>query len=443
MFIDPNRYELASDAARIQAAVDEARASGGAVRIPRINARTNEPLWEIDTAIELHSGSVVYLDNCHLRLADGVFCNIFKNSHARTPQGLTPAGRQYDIRILGLGNAMLDGGNHNGLHEWTSETEGYPNIIENTFVHLHNVERFAIENLRVVRHRWWGVTCHYCAQGRIANLAFACEVNLQNMDGVDLRTGCHDILIENLTGSTGDDMVALTNIPYCARYDVAGLDTAIHSVTIRNIRAKLTGNHALVRLLNQGGRQLYNVLVDGVTDLSSPGEELHRPYAAIRIGDMFYNYDQPMAKLGDTRGIILRNVMTRAQNGVYAACTLQDALIDGVQLFGDAGTGLCFNCCQARNITLRNMQYGYDSRIPASDRGRIIQTTDDRLERLCGIYFHRSDCEGLTVDGLTMGRGGDAVVGGDHSRARLRLTNLAKLEPELPMLAGDGIEIEP
>ncbi len=113
MFIDPNRYELASDAARIQAAVDEARASGGAVRIPRINARTNEPLWEIDTAIELHSGSVVYLDNCHLRLADGVFCNIFKNSHARTPQGLTPAGRQYDIRILGLGNAVLDGGNHN------------------------------------------------------------------------------------------------------------------------------------------------------------------------------------------------------------------------------------------------------------------------------------------------------------------------------------------
>ena len=33
-----------------------------------------------------------------------------------------------------------------------------------------------------------------------------------NQDGLDLRQGCHDIAIENITGYTGDDLVALTDI---------------------------------------------------------------------------------------------------------------------------------------------------------------------------------------------------------------------------------------
>ena len=36
------------------------------------------------------------------------------------------------------------------------------------------------------------------------------EVLVKNADGVDLRQGCHDIVIENLTGFTEDDSVALT-----------------------------------------------------------------------------------------------------------------------------------------------------------------------------------------------------------------------------------------
>ena len=303
-FVSPNDFvNHPDDSAMIQAAVEEAAKTGREVVIPRVNARTGQPIWTISRAIELPSGSFIVLDNCHMRLADKVYSNIFKNANARTPLGRTKEGRQYDIHITGRGNALLDGGNHNGLYEYNCDTDGRPNIIENTMIHLHNVERFSIEHIRIIDHRHWGITCHYCSTGRIAHLTFKCDVNFKNMDGVDLRTGCSDIVIEDLTGSTGDDMVALTNIPYCERYAVEGLDDSIHSVIIRNIRALLTGNHALVRLLNQGGRKLYNILVDGVMDLSHNGQELHRPYAAIRIGDVFYNYGRPMAKLGDTYGI--------------------------------------------------------------------------------------------------------------------------------------------
>ena len=38
------------------------------------------------------------------------------------------------------------------------------------------------------------------------------QQTILNQDGLDLRQGCHDISIERITGHTGDDLVALTNI---------------------------------------------------------------------------------------------------------------------------------------------------------------------------------------------------------------------------------------
>ena len=38
------------------------------------------------------------------------------------------------------------------------------------------------------------------------------EEYLLNQDGIDLRQGCHCITIENITGYTGDDLIALTTI---------------------------------------------------------------------------------------------------------------------------------------------------------------------------------------------------------------------------------------
>ena len=77
----PNSYSnLQDDSAMIQAAVDAAKGTGESVVIPRVNMRTGKCLWNIERAIRLHSGSVICLDNCVLRQADGMFDNIFVNS---------------------------------------------------------------------------------------------------------------------------------------------------------------------------------------------------------------------------------------------------------------------------------------------------------------------------------------------------------------------------
>ena len=74
--------------------------------------------------------------------------------------------------------------------------------------------------------------------------------NMENQDGVDNRNGCHDILITDITGRTGDDMVALTAIanddePYlpggslCTTHvmpnDWSKRDRDIHDIVIRNV----------------------------------------------------------------------------------------------------------------------------------------------------------------------------------------------------------------
>ena len=445
--VDPNKYStLQDDSAMIQAAVDEAAKKGLAVLIPRINARTNAAIWNITEEINLYTGSVIYLDNCHLRLADNTFCNIFKNSHARTGSASDLSGRQYDIRITGFGNAVLDGGEHNGHVDrgnikaagWGIPTDGYE-MMKNICIHFHNAERITVENLRIINLRFWGVTFHYCSNVRVSNIDFECDKNYVNLDGVDLRVGCHDFIIENLSGKTGDDMLALTNLGD-SKYMVEGLDTAIYNVYVRNVRAKLIGNHAIVRLLCDNGFQIYNINIDGVMDCSKSGEELHRPFAAIRIGDPFYNDGTGGEQAsGDIRAVTIRNIITRAEMAVYICKSLQDALFDGIQLYGDAGTAVYFFRANAKNITFRDIQYGADSRIFSI--GQDLKILGVKSEYLSNLYFYTSKCDGIRVCSLTVGQGADAVFAGIDSQAKIDLIGLYNASCT-PLISGKGISVK-
>ena len=69
--------------------------------------------WEMDAAVRIPGDFSLILENCHLRLADGAYCNIFVNDHHDTELGKRLAGRDRNISILGRGEAILDGGNYN------------------------------------------------------------------------------------------------------------------------------------------------------------------------------------------------------------------------------------------------------------------------------------------------------------------------------------------
>ena len=56
--------------------------------------------WEIEQTIRIPSDFTLYLEDCHLKMAEGTFCNMFRNAGFEQPGGNRSAGADRDIRIL-------------------------------------------------------------------------------------------------------------------------------------------------------------------------------------------------------------------------------------------------------------------------------------------------------------------------------------------------------
>ena len=323
-YLSPNAYLGKSDAESIQNAIDAALANGTRrVRIPRVNERTGKECWVIDETIRLPSDIEILFDNAHLVLADGCFCNMFV---ARGGESADLALK--NITLRGFGNAVLDGGHYNGLSEKTHMKDGYPPIWNNNLILFSNVEGFEIRRIYACEQRWWAFCFLYCQNGRISDIEFCAndqgisedgtlyrglkrakykEACVKNADGIDLRVGCHDIVIENITGFIEDDTVALTGLVGRVEkaFSVEGLPSDIAFVEIRNIvSASFCTN---VRLLNQGDVKLHDIVIDGVYDVARESVYADHGLYAVRVGDTRL-YGTRHATKDETYNIAIRNV---------------------------------------------------------------------------------------------------------------------------------------
>ena len=340
--------DAADDSEMIQCAIDAAARSGiRTARVPSVNARTGASVWIIARTLLLPSHLTLVLDHAHLRMADGVVCQMMRNSNALVPEGNDPAGRQRGIRIVGIGDAVLDGGEPNGLSEFTSDKNGFPNVSENLTLYLHNVEDFVIENLRIVDQRWWAIALMYCEHGRIERIRFELTRHAidshapwRNQDGIDLRVGCAHIAIREISGETGDDLIALTALKseyFEVRQHVAGLSTDIHDIVIEGVRG-VTNMCALIRLLNHFGHRIYNIVIRDILEISRPGIE-NKTQMAIRIGDTCTAYyrNDPELRLrhGEIFNIHIENLFTRALTAIITCGSIKNLTARNIHLLED------------------------------------------------------------------------------------------------------------
>ena len=339
-FISPNETIGVTDSESIQKAVDLAAKTGTfKVVIPRINARTGEAEWIIDKTVRLPSEMTVVLDNCFMTMADDVVGGFFCSDNLFTERGTDPEERMHAITIRGEGTAILDGGKPTALNESTQKDLGVP-VRLNTPIFFMNVEGFKVENISITNQRYWGMRFQFCSKGIIRDIFFSVNQDRRNQDGINLRNGCHDILIENIHGQTGDDMIALSAIdtdkPVGFNIDyptiVRGFDWDIHDVTIRNISGAAV-RHPLVALRNHNGAKLYNINIENIrdTDFIRPAasDDFER-YALVAVGNNSYAGIRPSI-LGETYNITIRNInATYSTRAVYIQSTLRDSLISGV-----------------------------------------------------------------------------------------------------------------
>jgi len=370
MYINANDTIGTSDSTTINNAIKQAKLTNiNRVLIPKENKRTSSDIWVIDEVISLPSNLEILIDGAHLVLADDTFINMFATENYI-------AGKIFDVEnitIHGQNGALLDGGKYNGLSEFNSCKDGNPHISCNTLMMFCHTNNLSVTNLKIRNQRWWAITNMFVSHSEFKNIDFkadlsridengvhlppdlptsAHEIYVRNADGIDLRLGCHHIVIEDITGFTEDDTIALTAV--CGTLLPPWLTTDkctdICDVVIKNISsdAYITSN---VRLLAEEGYKIHDIFIDGVADTRT--NEHYCSKATVRIGDVLYG--QKTSVLGDTYNITVKNITSKARVGVTVCKGLVDSVIENINYCGDGIPFGVLKCGDLQNVTLRNI----------------------------------------------------------------------------------------
>ena len=388
LFVTPNDFE-GTDTERINRAIAAAAETGGRAVIPRINISQGQrrDLWLLDSAILLRSDTTLELENCRIKLSDRCRDNMLRSANCGL--GITEIRPMRNIHIRGIGHAVFEGADHPratgdsgktiGKNTYGADAgvagESQTGDWRNIGILLAYVENFSIENIAIKDSHCWAISLERCAHGTLRNLDFASgqvrmidgvRQTILNQDGIDLRLGCHDILIENITGYTGDDLIALTAIPRAdsgagrlgstmvsGSQDRGSGQDEIRHIILRNIKGYCRGGHHIVRLLNTPGVRLHDVVLDGLID-TSPAEV--RCKAAVKIGDR--NYGGGIAPLGDTSRIIISNVISRAEHTILIGGSLCDSIITNVVRYDRTGEAVTVASGPQyiRDVTITNVR---------------------------------------------------------------------------------------
>ena len=393
LMVYANDFLRETDSDTLQAAVDGRGRDGIVVIGPRVSDIDSErDYWMLDRAVLLPSNTVIIIENCKIKLSDLCRDNFLRSANCGL--GIKENEPICNVHIKGEGNAVLEGADHPRATgdggkklrnpcpftvedickyaDWVPDERRVPEKI--TFGDKHDysygtdagkegesqkgdwrgigilfacVDNFSISGITVRESHGWGISLEACSNGRIERINFDARMNkmidgmlqnMENQDGIDVRNGCHDITISDITGETGDDVVALTAIAsrkrgyipggsLCSTHvmhnDWARRDPDIYNIIIRNIRA-YSSLCFLVRLLPCES-VIHDIIIDGVID-TSPADV---SWGGIFLGEKDGGYGVNLP--GSLRNITISNfVYNCTAKAVRVDGYLQDSTITNV-----------------------------------------------------------------------------------------------------------------
>ncbi len=385
-FISPNSFN-GTDVERINQAIQTASLQGLRVVIPRHNEGRDEDLWLLDSAILVQDNTTLELDNCHIKLSDRCRDNMIRSANCGL--GITDIHPMKHVHIHGVGDVLLEGADHpratgDSAKTLGTRTYGTDAGVEgesqtgdwrNIGVLLAQVEHFSIRNVHVKDAHCWAISLERCGFGRVSDIHFTAEEHkmidgvretILNQDGLDLRQGCHDISIDRISGRTGDDLVALTNIRRTDK--LAGTDTStmvsaskcpdggdddIRNIFIRQVAGYSCGRHHVVRFLNASGLKIYNVVLDGLIDTSPPDRPCK---ATLKIGDSNPRWGG-VTPVGDTNRLLLSNIASASRHTILIAGSLTDSAISNVVRHTQGGEPITYESGReyVKNVQMSNV----------------------------------------------------------------------------------------
>ena len=388
--INLNDFVCITDNEAFQKAIS-ARKEDGIIVVPKrkSNIEPERDYWLLDSAVLLPEDTTIILQNCTIKLSDKCRDNFFRTANCGI--GIEHPEKISNIHIIGEGNAVLKGADHpratgdsskilanpcpyelNDIikyADWIPDERRTPETIDFWDMHNHsfgtdagkpgerqmgdwrgigilfaNTENFSVSNIKIVESHGWGMSFEACAYGRIEKIDFDAKMsklidgkvhNMENEDGIDIRNGCHDIVITDITGRTGDDVIALTAIASDEIYPGGSLDyttqvmnndfsdreSGIYNITIRNVTA-YSDLCLIIRLLAVK-TQIRDIIIDGVID-ATPKGKTH--FGTIMIGESTYGENLK----GGIKSVVINNVICNSNCGIWVAEYLEDSVISNI-----------------------------------------------------------------------------------------------------------------
>ena len=241
--ITPNQFK-GSDIERIRSAIEAAKATTGKVLIPSLNSNGTN-LWLLDSAILVPGDMTIILDNCVVQLSDQCRDNMFRSDNVG--MGITDPVRIENINIIGMGNVTLKGANNpratgDGARTLTlnpaeekekgnwrvsygsdagKEGKKQKGDWRNIMILMAHVDGFKLKNINIENSHAWAVSFERVKNADISDIRINNpeEINIggkkvlvSNKDGINLRHGCKYFRINNISGRTGDDFIALSSL---------------------------------------------------------------------------------------------------------------------------------------------------------------------------------------------------------------------------------------
>ena len=403
-----NDYKRATDSETLEAAIANRGADGIVVISPRCSdVEPERTHWLLDRAILLPENTTILLQNCTIKLSDKCRDNFIRSANCGI--GIEYPERIKNIHIRGEGTCTLLGADHpratgdgskilanpcpydaeeiRRLGKWAPEQwhdysygtdvgkegESQYGDWRGIGVLLANVENFSIENLRIVDSHGWGISLEACAHGRVSRIEFDAHMhkmidglrsNMENQDGVDIRCGCHHIVISDITGCTGDDIVALTayasprylpggsmRTTHVMHNDWTKRERDIYDIVIRNV-VGYSAHCCMVRLLPVYS-YIYNIVIDGIVDCAPPGQSNG---CALLLGELDGAYGENLPD--SMRNIMISNVSSGGCHAINIAGYLTDSVITNVIYRGPSPDGFRYGRPgSAKNVSISNFIY--------------------------------------------------------------------------------------
>ena len=301
MYLSPNMYK-GTQIERIQKAVDEAAKTTGKVVIPKMDLIENTNVWLIDKAILLPSNIELELNNCKIKLSDLCRDNFIRS--ANSGLGISHIKPLNNIKIVGVGNVLLEGADNpraTGDHNKTLSLNPDPSTSygtdagkanenqkggwRNHAIILAFVDKFEVSNIILKDYHAHGLVLERSSNGLIKNITFdvresitvdGVKKQILNQDGMGVRFGCHDIIIENCRGKSGDDFIniGLTDTGVGAGVENVNVVSGsiyrdkvddIYNIYLQNWQDFYSISHRAIRIMPIGKLQIRNIFIENMT----------------------------------------------------------------------------------------------------------------------------------------------------------------------------------